>query len=163
MPYTTVAELKQAVEFEYWKQIRKKLTADGYTVTQDAFASETVFLQQFVDRMADYIDAYAGGPFAQNSVLQDINKVLALFEVEQYILSGRGDRTVNITIISEKKRVLKLLQGILDGEIPVEPETVATNAAPDLIESDTDGITLTMGGLESDLFFGSATAEEIPE
>jgi hypothetical protein len=164
MAYTTPAKVKNGLVFQYWKQALKKLDEDGYVVDSTGFDDETTFLQTHVDNQADYIDAFAGGPFAANAVLDDINRVLAVYSVEEYMVSSRGDRTVNISIVSEKKRVMKLLQQVRDGEISCAQLDPAEDAAPDLVEPDNDGVSLTLGALEEDiLMYGASDATEIPE
>jgi hypothetical protein len=166
MAYTTVAEVKKGLVYRYWKEAKRKLAEDGFAYDEDAnsFTDEAVFLQTFVDRQAEFIDAYAKGPFAANSVLDDINRTLALYAVEEYVVSARGDRQINISIVSEKKRVMKLLEQVRDGDIGVEQSDPPEDAAPDLVEDTSDGVTLTLGDLEENiLMYGASDADTIPE
>lgn len=170
MAYTTAARVKEALTYEYWVLVTNRLTEDGWAFTLDpnSFTDEADFLNSFIDRCATFIDDYIGnGPFEANGMLENINRWLAIYDVEQYLLAGTSDRVVSVTINEDKKRALRLLDRIVDEDstLSVTPTDVTnTSMTPQLIESDNDGVTLTLGALEEDIILGGAAdAEEIPE
>ena len=136
MAYCTTGMLKGSLVFEYWKSISLKLVEDGYIVTADTFPDEAAFLSMFTERAASFIDSYCNGPFAPNSVLSECNRVLALYDAEQYFLSAQSDRQINVSIDAEKKRILKILDKVNDGDIIViradDGELGTENRAPSL-------------------------------
>lgn len=171
MAYTTVAAVKNALPFEYWISAQTKLEEDGYdfdlTPTR-VFTDEAVFLTVFIDRCASFIDDFVGGgPFLANGALEMINRWLAIYEVEQYLLAGTNDRVISVSINEDKKRALQLLVRILDGDITVIPDGTGDTAGTydvELYEDSTDGVTLTIGTLEEDILLGGLSdATEIPE
>ncbi len=169
MAYTTIAQVKNELTYNYDKAAAKKLTEDGYIDVAQRF-DETSFLTFFVNQSASFIDSYLSGvatpPFAPNGVLDKINRNLAVYDAEMYLKSAQSDRQVSVSIYAMQKQAIELLQRIIDGDIALLP---ADGAAPDqgtvrLIEPDNDGVTLTVGDLEENILLGGcADATEIPE
>lgn len=144
MSYTTPAQVKDGLSSGYWKSIKPKLTEDGYAFSDLEFTDEDTFLQRFIDRTALFIDSFiGGGPFASSGLLESINRWLAVYDAEMYIISGTADRVISVTINEDKKRAIQLLTAIAEGTMTVSPETVSSTAAPDLIQPDGDSGVLT--------------------
>lgn len=167
MGYTTAAAVKNSLVFEYWKLCSVKLDEDGFDYTDTVFTDEADFLTDFIDRAASFIDEYVGGgPFVASGLLETINRWLVIYDVEQYILSGTNDRVISVSINEDKKRALEMLRQIVKGELSVVPDGTGSSSAYEaaLFESDTDGVTLTIGELEQNILLGGQDdATEIPE
>lgn len=162
MGYCTTTEIREGLTYQYWKPAHKLIAEDGYTVDVDSdpvtFADEAVFLQKYVDRWTAYIDDFAGGPFAPSALLKDINRVLAIYDVERYVQSAQAERIISISIVAEQQRVMKLLQRIYDGELSVLPASSDSSTNPFIVTSnDTEGDCgepLTLDGLNHNFLPG---------
>jgi hypothetical protein len=164
MAYTTNEKVKDGLPYNYQSLARTKMIEDGWIVA-DVF-DEDGFLDKYVALGATYIDNYLGeGPYEAHGVLDDINKAYALYHIELYLISAQTDRVMSITIYNQWLQAQKLLQGILTGTIPISLTVAGDSDANSigLVEPDNDGITLAIGDMEEDLFFGSSDATEIPE
>lgn len=168
--YTTYEKVRNAFAVGYWLSSAEsgKLTQDGYSYTldPDSFTDEEDFITAFIENSASFIDDYIGnGPFSANGTLESINRWLAIFDIEQYLLASDSDRVVSVTINEDKKRALNLLDKINSGDIQSPtPSSSSSSAAPALIEPDDDGVTLVIGDLEEDIWLGGAAdATTIPE
>lgn len=167
MSYSTPANLKKSLIIEYWKQARKKLDEDGwaYTLDPNVFTDEEDFLQSFLDRSCDFVEAYLSGgvagnpPYASSGVLETIERWLSVYDVEQYVLSGTTDRVISVSINEDKKRALMMLdkinEGKLSGVVPLVPPDAESNAAPSLIEPCGDGDPLSFDGIEENVFLST--------
>lgn len=168
MAYTTVAKVKNELPYNYQKGAEKKLTEDGWINAAGTF-SEAPFVQQFIDQMASFIDSYLAiigvGPFSPNGVLEKVNRQLATYEVETYIVSASSDRVVSVSIYAMYVEAMKTLKMIVEGDIIVLPSDVAPDSGTvRLIEPLYDGATLTIGELEEKILLGgSKESSEIPE
>ena len=165
MAYTTVQNVKNSLTVNYWKTIKAKLTQDGWAFNEGTgvFTDESDFLQVFIDNAADFIESYVAGvvagPFVQSGVLENINRWIATYDAEQYILAGTSDRVVSVTINEDKKRALQLLDRINEGKIQLYPadedSATAILNGPGLIEPDCDGDPLAIDAIEDEVFFGN--------
>lgn len=169
MAYTTVAKVKNELPFNYQKGAEKKLTEDGFISAAGTF-NETSFLTQFVDQAAlfidDYVSVVAIGPFATNGILEKINRHIAVYDSEMYIVSATQDRTVSVSIYAMRKEAMDLLKSIVKGDIILLPDegASATSGSVQLIEPENDGATLGLGEIEEKILLGGpAESSEIPE
>lgn len=168
MAYTTAAQVKRELPYNYEKAASRKLTEDGYISAAGTF-NENTFLTFFVNQTATFIDGYLVSvgtpPFAYSGVLDKINKMLAVYEVEMYLKSAQSDRQVSVSIYAMYKSAMAMLDKIIDGDILVTPTSVAANQGTvRLIEPDNDGVTLNLGDIEANILMGgSQSASEIPE
>ncbi len=161
MAYTTAAAVKQSLTFEYWVTSSTKIEEDGYafTLNPNVFTDETDFLEVFIDRCAAFIDTYVGGgPFVASGVLETVNRWLAVYEVEQYLLAATSDRVISVSINEDKNRALRLLDKMVDGDITVTPDGTSDSAdayTPALIEPDNDGDPLAFDTIGEDVLLES--------
>jgi len=168
MAYTTPAQVKRELTYNYQKGADKKLTEDGYVSVSGSF-DETAFLTFFINQTASFIDAYLSpvgrGPFVYNGMLDKINKSLATYEIETYLVSASSDRVVSVSIFAMYKQAMVMLDKIVAGDLILTPESVAADQGTvRLIEPDDDGATLDIGDIEEFILLGgSADSEEIPE
>lgn len=157
MAYTTAQQVKRELPFNYQRTAERKLTEDGFIDAAGNF-SELSFLNFFIDQQAAFIDGYLAGtvgtpPFAANGVLDKINKALAVYEVETYLISATSDRVVSVSIYAMYQWAMRTLDKILNGDITLLPAAggAADSGTVKLIEPDNDGETLVIGVLESDI------------
>lgn len=161
--YTTVQNVKNALTTNYWKSIKPKLTQDGFAYTDSVFTDESTFLQGFIDRQGEFIEAYvagvATGPFVATGVLENLNRWLAIYDAEQYILAGTSDRVISVSINEDKKRALMILDNINKGLIELTPldedSATAILNGPGLIEPACDGDPFNLIALEEQVFMGN--------
>lgn len=159
MTYTTTTQVKRELPFTYQDPAIDKLTEDGYISSAGVF-NEAAFLTYFVTQTSDFIDGYAGGPFSPNGVLEKINKILAVYEIEMYLVSSQQDRVVSVTIYNMWKNAMRMLDDVRDGLIPVTPLTSQTGLTY-LVEPCGDGDPITQEWLDENVLF-SAQDTDMP-
>ena len=163
MGYTTPGQVKRELSQGYQKPASKKLTEDGYIDVAGNF-DETTFLNYFITQTAAFIDDYlssvATPPFSANGVLDKINKILAVYEIELYLVSATQDRRVSVTLYANYQYAMKMLDKILNGDITITPSDEATyQGTVRLIQPDDDGDPLSLGVLEQDILLGDVIEE----
>lgn len=155
MAYTTPAAVKRMLPYEYQNLCDLKLIEDGYIAAIEDWdtVAEEAFLTVFINQAADAMDAEAGGPFEANGLLEEINRIFALYAIEMYIKSGQEDRNIGITIFQSWKEMRRKLEQIRDGVISVTPTGSSSGNLAVLVEPDDDGDALTVEGLGETLYF----------
>lgn len=164
MAYTTTSQTKRELPYNYQDSAIDKLTEDGYIDIVGNF-NEASFLAYFVNQTADFMDGYAGGPFQPNGILDKINKILAVYEIEMYLVSSQQDRVVSVTIYNMWKNAMKMLDAVRDGDIPgIIPidSGVDPNDNPFIVESCCDDPPITQKYLDEFVAFDREPDREMP-